>query len=337
MKKILSFLILAALALSFASCGTALPNETTAGTTSAADETDAPKTVIRVGGLTGPTSMGLVKVMADDENNNAANDYEFTIVGSADELTPKLIQGQLDAAAIPANLAAVLYKNTNGALQIAAVNTLGVLYIVEKGETVNALDDLKGKTIYATGKGSVPEYNLRYILLQNGINPDKDITIEWKSEPAEVVALLSAKGGVAMLPQPYVTIAKGSVEGLRTVLDLTGEWEKLNNGSLPITGVLVVRRDFAEANPQAMEAFLAEYKASAEFVNANTGDAAADIEKFGIFKAAVAEKAIPFCNITFLSGSEMKNAIKGYLEVLFGQNPASVGGVMPDDNFYYEK
>lgn len=293
--------------------------------------------VIRIGGLTGPTSMGLVKIMEDSAAGTAANSYEFTVAGSADELTPKLVKGELDMAALPANLASVLYNNTDGAVEVLAVNTLGVLYIVQKNAVIASLSDLRGQTIYATGKGSTPEYNLRYILSQNGIDPDKDVTIEWKSEPTEVVALLkTAESGVAMLPQPYVTIAQGQVEGLAVAIDLTAEWDKLGNGSTMITGVLVARREFVEAHPALIKAFLEEYETSIAYVNTNAADAAQLIEKHGIFKAAVAEKAIPYCNIAFFSGAEMKPALEGYLKVLFDAKPASVGGNLPGASFYYE-
>lgn len=353
MKKRISLLIILVLTISlFAGCGKAASNKTAATATPApteqstteptaeptAEPTETPEeeTTIRIGGLTGATSIGMVKLMGDDENGEAVNSYEFTVAGSADELTPKLIQGELDIAAIPANLAAVLYNNTKGAIKLLAVNTLGVLYIVAKGVEINNISDLKGKTIYATAKGSVPEYVLRYILSSNGIDPDKDVTIEWKSEPSEVVALMSAsESSIAMLPQPYVTVAGNSVEGLSIALDMTEEWNKLNNGSTLITGVLAIRSDFAEKYPKQLAAFLDEYKASTEYVNNNVEDAAALVEKFGIFKAAVAIKAIPYCNITYLAGEDMKTAVSGYLQVLFDQNPKAVGGTLPGEDFYY--
>lgn len=293
---------------------------------------------IRIAGLKGPTSMGLVQLMDLSASGKSENKYTFTISGTADEVTPKLISGELDMAAIPANLASVLYNNTDGAIQLLAVNTLGVLYITEVGDTVNSFADLKGKTIYATGKGSSPEYALRYLLTENGLDPDKDVTIEWKSEATEVVALLSEQGaGIAMLPQPYVFVAKASLPDLRVAIDMNQAWEDLGNGSLMITGVLVARTDFVKKNPKAVEAFLKEYKASTEYVNANVAEAGLLIEKFDIFKATVAEKAIPFCNITYMDGSEMKTAMEGYLNVLFGQNPKSVGGKLPGADFYYSK
>lgn len=301
-------------------------------------EPETERAVMRIAGMKGPTSMGLVKVMEDNEAGATANAYEFTIAGTADEITPKLIQGELDAAAVPANLASVLYNNTEGEIQLLAINTLGVLYIVEKGETVSSIEDLRGQTIYATGKGSTPEYTLRYLLSENGIDPDNDVTIEYKSEATEVVAVLTeAESGIAMLPQPYVMVAKGSVEGLRIALDLTAEWDALDNGSSLVTGVLVVRKEYAEQNPDAVAAFLADYESSVEFVNADNAAAAELIEKFDIFKAAVAEKALPFCNITFISGADAADVLPGYLQVLMDQNAKSVGGALPGDDFYYGK
>ncbi|HBK86794.1 MAG TPA: sulfonate/nitrate/taurine transporter substrate-binding protein [Firmicutes bacterium] len=293
---------------------------------------------IRIGGLKGPTSMGMVQLMESAEAGTAANDYTFTISGSADEVTPKLIQGDLDIVAVPANLASVLYNNTNKAVKLLAVNTLGVMYIVENGNEIESFADLKGKTIYATGKGSTPEYVLRYLFSENGLNPDTDVTISWKAEPSETVALLAqTPNSVAMLPQPYVTVAQTQLEGLRIAIDLTKAWDDLNNGSTLITGVLVVRSEFADAHPEQVAKFLDEYKVSTEYVNANIPEAAQLIEKFGIVKAAVAEKAVPYCNITYLEGAEMKTAMQGYLDVLFQQNPKAVGGALPGDDFYYAR
>lgn len=352
MKKLLSVLLMVVLLTSIlAGCGETNTPDITSSPTATSPEPTEPETTpddtkeptyepidINIGGMTGPTSMGMVKIMEDNQAGKAKNNYNFTIVGSADEITPKLISGQLDIAAVPANLASVLYNNTDKRVQLLAVNTLGVVYIVEKGEEIQSFADLKGKTIYATGRGSTPEYTLRYLLLEHGIDPDKDVNLEWKSEPAESVALLkNAESGVAMMPQPYVTIAQSQVEGLRIAIDLTEVWDELDNGSSLITGVVVVRRDFAEAHPQQIAAFLDEYKESIEYVNANVADAAQLIEKFNIFKAQVAQKAIPYCNITFMEGKEMKDAVGGYLSVLHSQSPKAVGGSVPEDDFYYSR
>ena len=334
MKKIFAtFMSLIMMFSLFAACGETTTEEVPNDNDNLVTEE---KTNIKIAGLKGPTSMGLVKIMEDNENGSAANNYEFTIAGSADEITPKLTQGSLDIAAVPANLASVLYNNTDGAIEIIAINTLGVIYIVDKNEGITSLEDLKGQTIYATGKGSTPEYALRYILEENGIDPDNDVTIEWKTEPTEVVSTLAVEeSGVAMLPQPYVTVAQTQIDGLEIAIDLNKEWDNLQNDSLFITGVLVARKDFVEENQEAISAFLKEYQASTEYTNNNIEDAAALIEKFDIVSAAVARKAIPYCNITFISGEEMKTAMNGYLEVLYEQNPASVGGTLPADDFYY--
>ena len=347
MKKIISLLTALFLLVTplLASCTDKGTDESSSGTpagtasdASTDESASAEKTTIRIGGLKGPTSIGMVKLMEDDETNSTANDYDFTVAGSADELTPLLIRGELDMAAIPANLASVLYNRTEGAIQILAVNTLGVLYIVETGNSVQSLADLKGKTIYATGKGSTPEYTLLYLLEKAGLDPEKDVTVEFKSEPTEVVALLKAQPeAVAMLPQPYVTAAQAQVEGLRIAVDLNEAWEAAETGSKLLTGTIVVRREFAEANPEAIEAFVTEYRASTEFANENVSEAAQLVEKYGIATAAIAEKAIPYCNITCMEGAEMNAAMQVYLGVLYEKNPDSVGGALPDDAFYYEK
>lgn len=341
MKKTVSLLAAFVFCLSLAGC-TSTSSSSTAPASSAAPSSvsvappQAESIQMNIAGLKGPTSMGMVQLMQQAQEGTAANDYNFTIAGSADEITPKLTQGELDIAAVPANLASVLYNNTEGAVQILAVNTLSVLYLVETGDSVQSLEDLKGKTIYATGKGSAPEYALNYILTQNGINPETDVTIEWKTEPTEVVQILAqTENAIAMLPQPYVTVAQTQVENLNVVIDINEQWEALNNGSLCITGVLVARTEFVQENPEQVAAFLNEYQASTEWVNANVAQAAQLVEQFDIVKAAVAEKAIPQCNITYLAGAEMKTAMQGYLQVLFDQNPKAVGGNLPDDAFYY--
>ena len=310
---------------------------TTADTTAPELPTEEPENqpdVIRVAALKGPTAMGMIKMM-DDESENTG--FEFTIAGAADEITPALIQGNIDVACVPANLASVLYNKTGGGVKVLAINTLGVLYICQNGEpTIASVADLKGKTIYASGKGATPEYALRYILTQNGIDPDSDVTIEWKSEHSECLsALLSDEGSAAMLPQPFVTTAMTKSENMNVVLDLNEQWEALNNGSALVTGVVIVRTDFAEAYPAAVDEFINEYSSSVEYVNENTEDAAELIGKFDIVPAAVAEKALPKCNIVFISGAEMKEKLSGYLNVLFESAAASVGGALPGDDFYY--
>ncbi len=292
--------------------------------------------IIRIGGIKGPTSMGMVKLIEDNENGSTKNKYEFSLAGSADELVPKLVKGDLDIAAVPLNLAATLYNNTDGQIKLLAVNTLGVLYLVERGDTIHSVEDLKGRTIVASGKGSTPEIALRHILSRNGLNPDKDIKVEWKSEQTEVLQTMAQNEDViGLLPQPFVTVAQGQVDGLHIVLDFTEEWNNLGDGSMLMMGALAVRKDFAEAHPEQIQTFLGEYEYSVLTVKGNPSYAAKIIEKYDIVKADIAEKAIPYCNIVCIKGSEMVVPVKGFLQVLFDSDPKTIGEKIPDDDFYY--
>lgn len=351
-NKILGLCLAAVLAAaSLAGCGTkeeTSEQENTVKTENDAQEepevTEEPQTQpvdVNVMALKGPTAMGMVKFMDDaDKGEIDSENYTFSIAASADEVTPKLVQGETDIAAVPANLASVLYQKTNGGVEVLAVNTLGVLYIVENGESVQSVADLKGKTIYASGKGSTPEYALDYILSSNGIDPEKDVTIEWKSEHSEcVAAITSQENGIAMLPQPFVTTAETKNPSIRTALDLTEEWDKVQQNetqkSALITGVVVVRSEFVDNNPDAVKDFMTRYEESVDYVNGNVEDAAQLVGNYDIVTAEVAQKALPECNIVFISGDEMKEQLSGYLAVLKEQNPESVGGDVPGDDFYY--
>ena len=347
MKKFVSLLLAFSLALCLAACGgsassavsgSAASSEAAsseAASSEAAQElstTDA----LRIAGLKGPTTMGLVNLLSMEADGTAAMDYDLQLYGAADEIVPLLMKGELDMAAIPANLAATLYQKTNGGIQAVAVNTLGVLYIVENGNSVQSMADLAGRTIVASGKGSTPEYALRYLLTENGIDPDKDVTIEWKSEHSECVAsLASGAATIAMLPQPFVTVAQTQLPDLRVALDLTEEWDALDNGSALLTGVVVARADFVKEHPAAVSNFLEQYSASVDWVNANTAEAAELIGGYDIVDATVAEKALPYCNIVCVTGTEMMDMLSGYLSVLWEQDAESVGGGMPNDDFYY--
>jgi NitT/TauT family transport system substrate-binding protein len=331
LKKSLALWMALALALSLTACGqtSAAPES---GTPAETEVSEPEAVTIRLAALKGPTAMGLAKLMEE-----GGEDYDFTLAASADEVTPLLIKGELDMACVPANLAAVLYGKTEGNIVTLAINTLGVLYIVENGNAVQSLEDLRGKTIVAAGKGSTPEYALRYLLAENGIDPDTDVTIDWKSEHSECVsALATGAATIALLPQPFVTVAQGKLTDLRVALDLTAEWDALDNGSALLTGVIVARKDFVEAHPADVARFLENYAASVDWVNANTADAAEIIGGLDIVDAAVAEKALPYCNIVCLTGQEMREKLSGYLQVLFEAAPDAVGGSLPGDDFYYE-
>lgn len=286
----------------------------------------------RIAALKGPTAMGMVQMMDAPRDG-----FSFEICASADEITPRLLGNSpdFDIAALPANLASVLYNRTNGGVRVLAINTLGVMYIVERGDAISSAEDLRGKTIYTAGKGSTPEYVLNYILEMNGLTPDRDVHIEFRAEHSECLsALMNDAQAVAMLPQPFVTTALTKAQDMRVALDLTEEWEKLGNGTM-ITGVIVARSDFIEEQPETIAAFLEDYAASVRWVNENTADAAQLVGKFDIVPAAIAEKALPECNICFYTGEDLTERLVPYLQVLFEAAPESVGGTMPDEDFYY--
>jgi NitT/TauT family transport system substrate-binding protein len=346
--RVLATTAVVALAALLTGCSDAAEPEATPSATEAVEETpSAPAeepTTIRVASLKGPTTMGLVDLMRDAAAGETEQDYEVTVYGSPDEVVPLVSQGAVDVALIPANLAAVLYNRTltdDGAqVQVAAINTLGVLGILENGETVDSIDDLAGKTIYASGKGASPEYVLNFLLEENGLEPGVDVTVEWRSEHTEVAAVLaSTPGAVGMLPQPFATVVTTQNPAVHPALDLTEEWDAVvDDGSQLVTGVVVVRTEFAEAHPQAMAAFLADYEASTEFTNENPEEAAGLIVEAGIVPAApIAQAAIPGSHITFIDGAELEATFSGYLQVLFDADPASVGGTMPGDDFYFEQ
>ena len=348
MKRLVSLLLAAAMSLALAACGASSSGSSVAAGSAASSQpasssasSEAAETLstaepVRIAGLKGPTTMGLVNLLPMMEAGETAIDYDLQLYGTADEIVPLLMKGELDMAAIPANLAATLYQKTEGAIQVMAVNTLGVLYVVEKGDTVQSVADLAGRTILSTGKGTTPEYVLRYILTQNGIDPDQDVTIEFYSEAAEVTAQMAvAEDAIAVLPQPYVTSASMQDDTLRVALDLTAEWEKVCDTQL-ITGVTVVRTAYAEEHPDVVAAFLEDYAASAEAAGADLDGTAALCEEKGVVaKAAIAKAALPACNIVCITGEEMKADVAGYAQVLYDADPAAVGGAMPDDGFYW--
>ena len=348
MKKFLSLLLAFSLALSLAACGGSASSAASstavseAASSAAASEEEAAVPLsatepLRIAGLKGPTTMGLVNLLSMEQAGTAAMDYDLQLYGAADEIVPLLIKGELDMAAIPANLAATLYQKTEGGIQAVAVNTLGVLYVVEKGgDTIQSMADLAGRTILSTGKGTTPEYVLRYLLTANGLDPDKDVDIQYYSEATEVTAqMASTQDAIAVLPQPYVTAAGLQDDTLRVALDLTEEWNKVADTQL-ITGVTVVRKEYAEEHPDVVAAFLTDYAKSVEAANTDLDGTAALCEEQGVVaKAAIAKKALPNCNIVCLTGDELKTNASAYLQVLFDADPKAVGGAMPGDDFYW--
>ena len=326
MKKKILLLLLAAALLLLPACGATAKGMSAEGP-------------VRIAGLKGPTTMGLVNLLDMEQQGTAALDYDLQLYGTADEIVPGLIKGELDMAAIPANLAAALYQKTKGGIQVMAVNTLGVLYVVEKGDTVHSMADLAGRAILSTGKGTTPEYLLRYLLEKNGLDPDKDVKIQYCSEATEVTAQMAAaqKDAIAVLPQPYVTAVGMKDPSLRVALDLTAEWDKVSDSQL-VTGVTVVRTQYAQEHPDVVEAFLQEYAQSVRTANTDLDRTAALCEQQGVVaKAAIAKKALPACNIVCRTGDEMQKDVSAYLSVLCAADPAAVGGKLPDEGCYWKK
>lgn len=332
-KKLLAIISLMLCVLFVASC-TGKPEDT------AADPSEQKNTEIKIATLNGPTTVGVLGLLKGDAAKDSTNTYKYDqIYAGADAFAPQLLKGEIQAAIIPCNAAATLAKNSGGKLQIAAVNNLGVLYILEKGDSINSIADLKGKTIVSTGAGTTPQYSLEHVLAKNGLKVGTDVTVEYKSEATEVLAALK-KGDatIAMLPQPAATNAQKAVEGLRVALDLNAEWEKIEDKAALVTGVLVVNTKFAEENPDAVKTLLADYKKSCEMVSTDLDKIAEYLVEFEIGKITnleIAKTAIPKCNIKYMDGEEMKAAVGGYLEILYNSNPASVGGELPADTLYY--
>ena len=297
------------------------------------EEPAAEAVTVRVGSLKGPTTIGIVKMIAENEGGDA---YTFTVATQADGVLPKMVSGDLDIALVPANAAASLYNKTKGGVTVIDINTLGVLYCVTGDESITSVKDLAGKTVLSTGQGTTPEYALRYLLTKYGI---EDTSIEFLSEPTEVAARLAEDPSqIAVLPQPFVTVAMMQNEALKIAFSLTDEWDAVpdSDGSRMLTGVTIVRTAFLAEHKDLVDEFLAAHTASAAAC-ATDLDTVADlvVAQEIVPKAPVAKKAIPQCNIVCVTGEEMKTALSGYLAVLFEMAPESVGGALPGDDFYY--
>ncbi len=287
-------------------------------------------TEIRIAALKGPTGMGMVK-LADKQNYP---NYTVSIEASPDALNPRIISGEVDVAAVPVNLASVLYNKLDGDISVLAVSTLGVLYVVEAGSEVNSVADLAGKTVYATGQGATPEYILNYLLDKNGVAGS--VEVNYVGEHAALATMLAdGSAEIGMLPEPNVTSTLAGNDNLRIALDLTEEWNKVCSTEL-VQGVVIARKSFVNEHPEAIEQFLREYEKSSAFVNENIDEAAKLIVDAGILgNVEIAKKAIPNCNISFSKGEAMHKAVEGMLTVLFEANPKSIGGKLPDKDFYY--
>ena len=350
-KKILALLLTAAMTVGFAGCSgnnAQADNEST--TTEASDQSEAtttedeseattdeaselPDITVNVGVLSGPTGVGAAKLMNDSKNGETVLNYNFTVETENSNIVAAVSNGELDIAAIATNVAANLYNKTDGGVQIIALNTLGVLYILENGDEINSIADLEGKTIVAPGQGANPEYVIKHLLQENGVNA----TVEFMTADEVIAKMNNGEATVCMLPVPAATALQMKNENVRTALDLTAEWDALNSGSQLTMGAVVVRTEFAEQYPEVVKQFLEEYTASIEYVKTNVDESSQLVADFGITaNAQIAANAIPQCNLVAITGAEaIKSAIAGYYDVLYAADPASVGGEIPGENFYF--
>ena len=344
-KKVALFMAMIMVFGLLAACGTKADPAPSYVPSTPASSAPVQKAKVNVATLSGPTGMGMAKLMEDNETGSSKNDYAFTVATAPDEIVAKVVSGEVDIAAVPAKLAATLYAKTEGNVQMIAVNTLGMLYLVEKKvekveEATQSLQDLEGKTIVSAGQGSTPEYVLNYILEKNNL-ADK-VKVEYVSEHSEVVSMLaSGKAEVGLLPEPFATMAEDKADTGR-VISLATEWEKLleeeNKSGVIAMGSVIVRKGFATDNKAAVDSFLDEYKSSITYANTDVADAAKLIVKHGIFAdQALAEKALPYCMIVYVDGITMKESLTTFFDVLYEANPASVGGALPKDDFYYAR
>ncbi|MBO7252797.1 MAG: ABC transporter substrate-binding protein [Oscillospiraceae bacterium] len=342
MKKLIAMLLSVCMLLSLAACGAAQqPASTTAAaepqeTEIQATETQAtqPQAVsVNVMVLNGTTGFGMANLMDAAANGEAALDYHFTVETDASNIVASLVNGSADIAALPTNAAAAVYNKTQGGVQVLALNTLGVLYLVTDGSVeINSMADLAGKTVYAPAQN--PTFIFQNIVQANGLT---DVTIDnTYAQPADLnTAVASGQVSIAVLPEPMVTVAKAQNPNLVVALDLTEQWDKVCTPGSLVQGCVVVRKEFVEANPEAVAVFLEEYGASIEAMQADVQGTAAKIEANGIFaKGAVAAKAIPNCNVCFITGTAMKDALSEFMNIMFAVAPASVGGAVPSEDFY---
>lgn len=344
-KSLLALLMALVLSAALFAC-TAQPTDNTSTDTDTdtntssvqgTDNNTGDPVTVRVAALSGSTGLGMAKLMTDSKNSTAKNTYTFEVFDAPELLLPEITAKKYDIAALPTNVAAKLYNKTNGELQILAVNTLGVLYMLEIGTTeIKSVADLRGKTIYTTGQGSTPEYALRYILEKNNLVPGTDVEIVYEAT-ADGVVSHAKEGAVLMLPEPKVTAVKGQVENVTVALDMTAEWNKVCTTPMA-QGCVIVTKEFAQAHPNEVAKFLEEYEASINFVKTNVEEASAMVAEHGIIpKAPLAAKAIPNSNLTFSAGADMKAILVPFYQVLFDADKTSIGGKMPADDFYYGK
>lgn len=292
---------------------------------------------VTIAGLKGPTSIGMIKMIDEKALQNDNYNVEYVQESAPDSLTGKIINGEIQISSVPINLASVLYNKTQGKVQLLAVNTIGNLYIVGT-EDLNAISQLENKTIGMSAKGSTPDFAMNYILNKSGLEGKTELN--YSLDHATLAqSVIAEDTKIALLPQPFATQTMLKNPNVKMLIDLNEAWNDASEGSSQLyTGCIIVNKEFAENNPEFISEFLNQYEQSVNWVLENQKDASVLVAKHEIMPdAALVEKAIPYCGITFKNAEEAKSGLNDFYKVLFDSNPASVGGSMPDDEFYFTK
>jgi NitT/TauT family transport system substrate-binding protein len=340
-RRIFYLLLLGLICISLAACNQ--PAADSQGEPVSTQPTEGlEKARIRIGSLLGPTGMGMVKLMEANEQGTSAAEYEFALMAGPDDLIAKIINKEIDVAALPTNMALLLYNRTEGQIQLAAVNTLGTLYLLDQTGAINSVVDLRGKELGISGKGATPDFVMQYLLKHHGLEVDVDVKINYFIQHSDLAAALAAGDmKIGLLPQPHVTTALIRNQNLRIALDINEEWQKTTTGNFELPmGCIVVQKEFVAGNKEAFGQFLAEYRESVAFVNeeSHLEEAAQLMEKHGILpNAAIAKAAIPYCNIVFLEAQDARASLDEYYQILYDFEPSSIGGQLADEDFYYNK
>ncbi len=335
-SKIISLMLVLLLTFGLAACGdSAKDKDSTSKPDASTNQEQYTAVDMTVACMTGPTGVGMAKLMADSDAKATANNYTFTVASAATEINAKFINGEINIASVPTNVAATLYNKTGGKVRMLAVNTYGVLSILEKGDSIKSIADLKGKTIYSTGKGQNPEFIFKHILSKNGLDPEKDVTINFVSSEELVAKLISGEAEIGLAPEPAATTVMVKNADLKRALSINDEWAKVSDSQL-MMGCVIALDTYVEKNAAAVEKFLEEYSASIEFAKTNVDEAAKHCATYKITASeAIAKKAIPTCNLCYVTGADMKTNVNDYFTVLFNANKESIGGAKPQDDLYY--
>lgn len=292
---------------------------------------------LTVAGLKGPSSIGMLRMIESEPVFGEDVETEYQIVDEPQLMIARIMSGEADIAAVPINLAAVLY-NKGAPYRLGAVTGDGLLHIVSSREDIGSVEDLKGKRIYCIAQGSTPEFVLRYVLEKSGIDPDTEVELDFSFDHVAIAPqLIAGKVDLAVLPEPFVSIVASKNPAVQPVIDLQQVWAELSGtgDTYPITATLV-RNSLYREHPEALKAFFAAYRESIDWANANPAEAGGLAGKYMEMPAPIIAKAMPRLNLRYQSPREARSRVEELYQVFHGFAPASVGGTIPGDEFYGE-